>query len=146
MESFCGESLQRILVENEEDALAARRWLEKEDAGRCDFLIESLMSLTSTTSTTKTSPIRDALENLRLKEVDGVVGLLSDAVHWTNGKSDLLRRALPDAIVVDRVEAALRAFRFESGVSYVSLARGEVLTPPGVLRAGPRRTERGAAQ
>ena len=137
MESFCGESLQRILVENEEDALAARRWLEKEDAGRCDFLIESLMSLTSTTSTTKTSPIRDALENLRLKEVDGVVGLLSDAVHWTNGKSDLLRRALPDAIVVDRVEAALRAFRFESGVSYVSLARGEVLTPPGVLRAGP---------
>ena len=134
VESFCGESLQRILVENEEDALAARRWLEKEDAGRCDFLIESLMSLTSTT---KTSRIRKAFENLRLKEVDGVVGLLSDAVHWTNGKSDLLRRALPDAIVVDKVEAALRAFRFESGVPYVSLARGEVLTPPGVLQAGP---------
>ncbi len=133
-ESFCGESLQRILVENEEDALAAQRWLEKEDAGRCDFLIESLMS---TMSTTKTSQIRDALENLRRKEVDGVVGLLSDAVHWTNGKSELLRRALPDAIVVDGVEAALRAFRLESGVPYVSLARGEVLTPPGVLRAGP---------
>ncbi len=133
-ESFCGESLQRILVENEEDALAAQRWLEKEDAGRCDFLIESLMS---TMSTTKTSQIRDALENLRLKEVDGVVGLLSDAVHWTNGKSELLRRALPDAIVVDGVEAALRAFRLESGVPYVSLVRGEVLTPPGVLRAGP---------
>ena len=131
VESFCGESLQRILVENEEDALAAQRWLEKEDAGRCDFLIESLVS------TTKTSQIRDALENLRRKEVDGVVGLLSDAVHWTNGKSELLQRALPDAIVVDRVEAALRAFRFESGVPYVSLVRGEVLIPPGVLRAGP---------
>ncbi len=139
-ERFYGESLQRILVENEEDALAAQRWLEKEDAGRCDFLIESLISLPSTSSQigpTKTSAVRDALENLRRKEVDGVVGLLSDAVHWTNGKSELLRRSLPDAIVVDGIEAALRAFRRESGVPYVSLASGEVLAPPGVLRAGP---------
>ena len=129
-ERFYGESLQRILVDNEEDALAAKRWLEKEDAGRCDFLIESLVK------TMKTSPVRDALESLREQEVDGVLGLLSDSVQWTNGKSELLRRSLPDAIVVDGIEAALRAFRLESGVPYVSLASGEVLTPPGVLRAG----------
>ncbi len=130
-ERFYGESLQRILVDNEEDALAAQRWLEKEDAGRCDFLIESLAS------TMRTSPVRDALENLRRTGVDGVVGRLSDAVRWTNGKSELLRRSLPDAIVVDGIEAAFRAFRLEPGVPYVSLASGEILSPPGVLRAGP---------
>jgi chromosome segregation protein len=130
-ERFYGESLQRILVESEEDALAAQRWLQKEDAGRCDFLIESLAS------TTKPSGVRVALESLRREGVAGVVGLLSDAVHWIDGKSELLGRALPDAVVVDGIEAALRAFRLEPGVPYVSLTGGEVLTPPGVLRAGP---------
>ena len=67
-ERFYGESLQRILVENEEDALAAHRWLEKENAGRCDFVIESLAS------TTKPSEVREALDALRQQEAKGVVG------------------------------------------------------------------------
>ena len=130
-ERFYGESLQRILVENEEDALAAHRWLEKENAGRCDFVIESLAS------TTKPSEVREALVALRQQEAKGVVGLLSEAVQWLNGKSELFSRLLPDAIVVEDVEAALAAFHLQPGVPYVTLRGGEVLAPPGVLRAGP---------
>jgi chromosome segregation protein len=129
-ERFYGESLQRILVENEEDALAARGWLEKENAGRCDFVIESLASKT------KGLEVRETLDRLRQQAAKGVVGLLSEAVRWSNGKSDLFARLLPDAVVVEGVESALAAFHLEPGVPYVSLG-GEVLAPPGILCAGP---------
>lgn len=130
-ERFYGEWLQRILVENEEDALAVHRWLEQEKAGRCDLVIESL------TSTGETSKVPEALDGLQQQGARGLVGRLSEAVRCPNGKSELVARLLPDAIVVEDVEAALAAFHVEPGVAYVTLGGGEVLMPPGVLRAGP---------
>ncbi len=130
-ERFLGESLQRILVADEEDALTAQEWLERENAGRCDFLIESLAS------STEASPVAAALSGLRQQGATGLVGLLSEQIRWTNGKADLLGRVLPDAIVVEGIEDALRAFHLEPRVPYVTLGRGEVVAPPGVLRAGP---------
>ncbi|HEX9724694.1 MAG TPA: chromosome segregation protein SMC [Vicinamibacteria bacterium] len=130
-ERFYGESLQRILVENEEDALAAHRWLEEENAGRCDFVIESLAGQT------KASEVWETLDVLRQQEAKGVVGLLSEAVRWSNGKSELFARLLPDAVVVEDVESALAAFHLQPGVPYVTMQGGAVLAPPGILRAGP---------
>lgn len=132
-ERFYGEALQRILVENEEDALAAQRWLERENAGRCEFLIASL----ALAKAAPPSGVQEALASLKRQQASGVVGSLSEAVRWTNGNAELLARVLPDAIVVEDVEAALRAFRLEPAVAYLSLQGGEVLAPPGVLRAGP---------
>jgi chromosome segregation protein len=129
-EQYFGDFLQYVLVATEEDARAAQAHLEREDAGRCDFLIESLVVQSGTTH------VRQILESLHQQGELGVVGTLSDAVRWTNGKSDLFSRVAPDAIVTKTVEDAIRAFRLEPSASFVTLG-GEVVEPPGVLRVGP---------
>ncbi len=129
-ERFLGDWLQAIVVETEQDALAAQAHLEEQNVGRCDFLVESLVTGGSVSTT------HESLEKLREKGIGGIVGLLGDVVRWTNGKGELLGRVLPDAIVVDTVETALQAFRSAPQTSYVTLA-GEVIEPPGVLRVGP---------
>jgi chromosome segregation protein len=129
-ERFLGDWLQRIVVDNEQDALAAQAHLEEQNVGRCDFLVESLVNGGLVSKT------RESLEKLQENGIGGIVGLLSDRVRWTNGKGELLGRVLPDAIIVESVETAIQAFRSAPHTSYVTLT-GDVIEPPGVLRVGP---------
>jgi chromosome segregation protein len=129
-EHFLGGWLQRIVVATEEDALAARARLEEDGAGRCEFLIESMASRTA-----RAIPDQ-VLENLSRQRIRGVVGLLSDRVRWTNGKSELLNQVLPDAVVMEDLQGAIEAFHLEPRVPFVTLY-GDVIRDPGVLSAGP---------
>ena len=129
-EHFLGDWLQRIVVADEHDALVAKAVLQEDDAGRCEFLIESMAK------TAHRAIPSQIVEDLSRQGLGGVVGLLSDAVRWTNGKSELLNRVLPDAVVMEDLPRAIEAFRLATEVSFVTLA-GDVIRPPGILCAGP---------
>jgi len=129
-EHFYADALQRVLLDSAEDALAARLHVERANVGRCDFLIEALAAEGAP------QEARLAAASLRERDARGVVGVLSEALRFANGKAEVISRSLADAVVMERVEDALEAFRLEPGVAYVTLA-GEVVGPPGVLQAGP---------
>ncbi len=129
-EHFLGDWLQRIVVANEQDALAAKALLQEDDAGRCEFLIESMAERAP-----RAVPSQ-MVEDLSRQSIGGVVGRLSDAVRWINGNRELLNRVLPDAIVMEDLHGAIEAFRLETDVSFVTLS-GDVIRPPGILCVGP---------
>ena len=137
-EAFFDTALQRVRVESEDDVRKARDLLKGDDeATRSELLVESL----STSSPVKpqdlptlpTLPtLKDTLERLRSHGISGLIGLLGDHIRWT---SEPLTSALPNAIVVQNLEVALRCYRDEQA-SYVTLD-GEVVSPRGVVGLGP---------
>ncbi len=79
------------------------------------------------------------IATLRTRGLSGIVGRLSEFVSWTSEAAPL-----PDAIVVEDFEQALRCYR-EKQASYVTLG-GEVVTPFGVIGIGPGGASEGLLQ
>ena len=146
-EAFFDTALQRVRVESEDDVRKARDLLQgDEEATRSELLVESL----STSSRVKPSDLpelpslptlKDTLERLRSLGISGLIGLLGDYIRWT---SEPLTSALPNAIVVENLEVALRCYRDEQA-SYVTLD-GEVVSPRGVVGLGPGGASEGLLQ
>lgn len=143
-EAFFDTALQRVRVESEDDVRAACDLLNgDEEATRSELLVESL----STSSHVKPPELpqlptlRDTLERLRQNGISGLVGLLGDHIRWT---SEPLTSALPNAIVVENLEVALRCYQDEQA-SYVTLD-GEVVSPRGVVGLGPGGASEGLLQ
>ena len=146
-EAFFDTALQRVRVESEDDVRKARDLLTgDEEATRSELLVESL----STSSHVKTQDLpklptlptlKDTLERLRSHGISGLIGLLGDHIRWT---SEPLTSALPNAIVVENLEVALRCYRDEQA-SYVTLD-GEVVSPRGVVGLGPGGASEGLLQ
>ncbi len=146
-EAFFDTALQRVRVESEDDVRKARDLLQgDEEATRSELLVESL----ATSSRVKPSDLpklpslptlKDTLERLRSLGISGLIGLLSDYIRWT---SEPLTSALPNAIVVENLEVALRCYRDEQA-SYVTLD-GEVVSPRGVVGLGPGGASEGLLQ
>ena len=146
-EAFFDTALQRVRVESEDDVRKARDLLQgDEEATRSELLVESL----ATSSRVKPSnlpklpslpTLKDTLERLRSLGTSGLIGLLGDYIRWT---SEPLTSALPNAIVVENLEVALRCYRDEQA-SYVTLD-GEVVSPRGVVGLGPGGASEGLLQ
>ena len=152
-EAFFDTALQRVRVESEDDVRKARDLLQGDkEATRSELLVESL----STSSRVKPSELpqlaslpklptlptlKDTLERLRSQGISGLIGLLSDYIRWT---TEPLTSALPNAIVVENLEVALRCYRDEQA-SYVTLD-GEVVSPRGVVGLGPGGASEGLLQ
>ena len=146
-EAFFDTALQRVRVESEDDVRKARDLLQgDEEATRSELLVESL----ATSSRVKPSDLpklpslptlKDTLERLRSLGTSGLIGLLGDYIRWT---SEPLTSALPNAIVVENLEVALRCYRDEQA-SYVTLD-GEVVSPRGVVGLGPGGASEGLLQ
>ncbi len=146
-EAFFDTALQRVRVESEDDVRKARDLLQgDEEATRSELLVESL----ATSSRVKPSDLpklpslptlKDTLERLRSLGISGLIGLLGDYIRWT---SEPLTSALPNAIVVENLEVALRCYRDEQA-SYVTLD-GEVVSPRGVVGLGPGGASEGLLQ
>jgi len=125
-EAFYDTALQRIQVEDEQDVIAARSVLEgHEDAARSELVVASMPPA-------RVADLADALASLRRAGIVGAMGLLSESVRF---RHEGLAQSMPDAIVVEDLETALRCFRIERA-SFVTLA-GEVVTPAGVVAVGP---------
>jgi chromosome segregation protein len=125
-EAFLDSALQRVRVENETDVGRALELLGSEpETGRSELLVESL-------SKTPGEDLRPVLRELEARGLEGLVGLLSEKLRYTE---DPLAAGLPDAIVVATLDQAIRGYQ-EIPASYVSLS-GEVVAPPGVVALGP---------
>ena len=140
-EAFFDTALQRVRVESEDDVRKARDLLQEDDeATRSELLVESLSTPSHVQPqdlpklpTLPTLPtLKDTLERLRSHGISGLIGLLGDHIRWT---SEPLTSALPNAIVVENLDVALRCYRDEQA-SYVTLD-GEVVSPRGVVGLGP---------
>ena len=143
-EAFFDTALQRVRVESEDDVRKARDLLQgDEEATRSELLVESLStsSRVEPPDLPKLPSLRDSLERLRSLGISGLIGLLGDYVRWT---SEPLTSALPNAIVVENLEVALRCYRDEQA-SYVTLD-GEVVSPRGVVGLGPGGASEGLLQ
>jgi chromosome segregation protein len=126
-EAFFDSALQRVRVRNESDVERALELLAAEpgEGGRSELLVESLARPAS-------GELRSVLSDLRARGIPGVIGLLSERVRFTG---EPLPAGLPDAVVVESVDRAIRCFQ-EIPAPYVSLS-GEVVAPPGVVAIGP---------
>ncbi|GMR23782.1 MAG: chromosome segregation protein SMC [Acidobacteriota bacterium] len=143
-EAFFDTALQRVRVESEDDVRSACDLLNAdEEATRSELLVESLStsSHVKPLDLPKLPTLRDTLERLRSDGISGLIGLLGDHIRWT---SEPLTSALPNAIVVDNLEIALRCYRDEQA-SYVTLD-GEVVSPRGVVGLGPGGASEGLLQ
>jgi chromosome segregation protein len=143
-EAFFDTALQRVRVESEDDVRAACDLLNEDDeATRSELLVESLATSSHAQSLDlpKLPTLRDTFERLRSDGISGLIGLLGDHIRWT---SEPLTSALPNAIVVENLEVALRCYRDEQA-SYVTLA-GEVVSPRGVVGLGPGGASEGLLQ
>ena len=144
-EAFFDTALQRVRVESEDDVRAACDLLngDEEEATRSELLVESLAtsSHVKPPELPKLPTLRDTLERLRTNGISGLVGLLGDHIRWT---SQPLTSALPNAIVVENLEVALRCYHDEQA-SYVTLD-GEVVSPRGVVGLGPGGASEGLLQ
>jgi chromosome segregation protein len=126
-EAFLDAALQRVRVRNEADAGRALELLASEpESGRAELLVETL-------SNGSGLGLSSVLEELRSRGLSGLVGLLSARVRFTTDPP--LTSRVPDAILVESLEDALRCYR-EIPASYVSLS-GEVVASPGVVSLGP---------
>jgi chromosome segregation protein len=125
-EAFLGSALQRVRVQSESDVPRVLELLASaEEAGRSELLVESL-------SKPAGEDLRPVLAELKARGMEGVVGLLSDGLRYTSAP---LAAGLPDAVVVESLDQALRCYR-ELPATYVSLS-GEVVARPGVVGLGP---------
>ena len=146
-EAFFDTALQRVRVESEDDVRKASELLrEDEAAARSELVVESLSSgfplKPPVAPNSHALPtLRDTLEKLRASGESGLVGLLGDYVHWT---SEPLASALPNAIVAEDLDTALRCYRVEQA-SYVTLD-GEVVSPRGVVAIGSGGASEGLLQ
>ncbi|HSF16841.1 MAG TPA: chromosome segregation protein SMC [Vicinamibacteria bacterium] len=124
-EALFDVALQRVRVENETDVdLARSLFRASPEADRSELLVGTL-------ATNHERGLRATLDALRARSLPGVIGLLSDGVR--SSPQDLIS-FLPDAVVVETFEDALRCFK-EVAAPYVSLD-GEILAPPGVVILG----------
>jgi len=126
-EAFLDSALQRVRVRSESDVGRALEILaaEPETGGRSELLVESLAKPSG-------SELRSVLGELRARGMEGLVSLLSEGLRYTG---EPLPAGLPDAIVVQSLDVALRCYQ-EIPAAYVSLS-GEVVSAPGVVALGP---------
>ncbi|PYQ15461.1 MAG: chromosome segregation protein SMC [Acidobacteria bacterium] len=111
VEAFLGERLQAVLVVDGQQALQGVRFLEESGAGRAALL---LLDAPRTA------------EDPRLAEIARreplVRGRLSERYRVTGPHAAAIRAALPDALVVDRLEDALAVARAHGPLPCVTLA------------------------
>ena len=124
-EALYDTALQWIRVEGEDDVRLARELLGTEgNPARSELLVRSL-------PVAARRGAAEALAALRRRGSNEAHGLLSEFVRFPEGSLS----SLPNAIVVDDLEQALRCYR-EVPADYVTLA-GEVLNAAGVVSVGP---------
>ena len=116
LEAFLGDRLQAVLTPDTTHALRGIRYLERSGAGRGSFLPLS------------SARTRGGCELLRqvVQEEPAAKGLLSDLYRVTGPHADRIRAMLPDAVVVEDLEAALAVVERQGPVACVTLA-GETL-------------------
>ena len=118
LETFLGEKLQSLLINNPNDAATAIEILRSGDLGRGTFLpIEEVEPLP-----------QPALENS-----PGVLGFAADLVETSEELRPLMRRLLMNVVFVENIETALRLR--QQGFTYVTL-RGDIVDRSGVISGG----------
>jgi len=116
VEGFLGDRLQALLVPDASHALRGIRYLQESGAGRGTFL-----PLASARTRSDCGPLRDIA-----REEPAVKGLLSELYRVTGPHADRIRASLPDALVVESLEDALRIVERHGPVACATLA-GETL-------------------
>jgi chromosome segregation protein len=116
VEAFLGDRVQAVLVPDTAHALRGIRRLQESGAGRGAFL-----PLASARTRFDCGPLREIA-----KSEPTVKGLLSDLYRVTGPHADRIRAALPDALVVESLEDALRLVEQHGPVACATLA-GETL-------------------
>lgn len=116
VEAFIGDRLQAVLVPDAPEALRGIRYLQASGAGRGAFL-----PLASSGAHGDGEALREIARQEPLSR-----GLLSDAYRVTGPHAARIRASLPDAILVESLEAALSLAERRGPVACVTLA-GESL-------------------
>jgi chromosome segregation protein len=116
VEAFLGDRVQAVLVPDAAHALRGIRHLQESGAGRGSFL-----PLRSARTRFDCGPLREIA-----REEPTVKGLLSDLYRVTGPHADRIRASLPDALVVESLEDALRIVERQGPVACATLA-GETL-------------------
>ena len=116
VEAFLGDRVQAVLVPDAAHALRGIRHLQESGAGRGAFL-----PLASARTRFDCGPLREIA-----RAEPTVKGLLSDLYRVTGPHADRIRASLPDALVVESLEDALRIVERHGPVACATLA-GETL-------------------
>jgi chromosome segregation protein len=127
VEAFLGDSLQAVLTPDGHGALRGIRFLKETAAGRGAFLPLSAAANAASSS---------SLEALAREP--GARGLLSSVYRVSGPHEATIRKALPDAVLVETLEAGLDLVARHGSVPCVTL-EGEVIR--GSLVEGGRRVQ-----
>jgi len=124
VEAFVGDRLQAVIIPDAAHALSGVRYLEESGAGRGTFLPVAAAEGDAPAAEERTARLR------YVASAEGAArGLLSDRMRVTGPHAAAIRAALPDAVVVGRLEDALELSVRHRGVAFVTPAGESVRGP-----------------
>ena len=126
IEVALASAAQNLVVEDEDDAKAAIRYLKAQHLGRATFL---------PIATVKGKPLD---EKARIAACDGYIGIASELVSFDETLRGIAEFLLQRVVVVSDIDAATRmAKQFRQNLKIVTLG-GELITPGGAISGGSR--------
>jgi chromosome segregation protein len=122
VEAALGESLQYIIVENQQAGLAAIGYLQGRSAGRSGFIPASALHDTSAGLREGPDPARLLLQHVTVK----------------SGFEPIARALLGNVVLTETLEEAVTLFNRNGRIQTIVTRNGEVMSPKGFLVGGSR--------
>lgn len=128
IEAALGERLQWIVVDTEDHALAALRWLEHSGRGEATFLPLSLLSAIAPRTASFASG-------------DGCLGAASNVVRAPREVRQMLDHLLSDCLIMEDLDTARRHLKRSGYQCRAVTLTGQVVERGGAIRGGSKREE-----
>lgn len=123
IEMCLGATLQNIVTETEEDAKKLIEYLRKGNLGRASFLpISSVKGR--------------KLEGIKQKGIDGVIGVISDLIHYQTKYEQIVLNLLGRTVLVKDMDTAIKLAK-QNGHSFrIVTLKGDLINPSGAITGG----------